>query len=74
MSTDYVRLKNVEIGYNLPEALMKKLGIGNFRVYVNGLNLVTWDKFDIFDPESTSGNAQYYPQARVISFGANVTF
>lgn len=73
-STNYLRLKNVEIGYNLPEALIKKLGMGTFRVYVSGLNLITWDKFGIFDPESTSSSAQYYPQSRVINIGANVTF
>jgi len=73
-STDYIRLKNVEIGYNLPETLANKVGITNLRLYVNGLNLVTWDKFDIFDPEAVSGSAQYYPQSRVINTGVTVTF
>jgi TonB-linked SusC/RagA family outer membrane protein len=73
-STDYMRLKNLELGYNLPETLVKKIGMSNLRLYVNGLNLVTWDKFGIFDPESTSGNAQYYPQSRVLNTGLTVTF
>lgn len=73
-STDYIRLKNLEIGFSLPEALVSKIGVGNLRLYVNGLNLVTWDKFGIFDPESVSGSAQYYPQSRVINLGATVTF
>ncbi len=73
-STNYVRLKNFEIGYSLPETLASKIGIGNLRVYVNGLNLFTWDKFGIFDPESTRGDAQYYPQSRVINTGVTVTF
>jgi len=73
-SSDYLRLKNVEIGYNLPTAIGKVAGVSNARIYVSGLNLVTWDEMKIWDPESTSGNGQYYPQARIISFGARVTF
>jgi TonB-dependent starch-binding outer membrane protein SusC len=73
-NTDYIRLKNLELGYNLPEKWVKKAGMSNLRVYVNGLNLVTWDKTDIFDPESVSGSLQYYPQSRVINTGLTVTF
>lgn len=73
-SSDYLRLKNVEIGYTIPASIGKKAGINGLRVYANGLNLVTWDKMKIWDPESTSGSGQYYPQARVINFGARVTF
>jgi len=72
-SSDYLRLKNVEFGYNLPGSLGKKAGITNLRLYANGLNLITWDKMKIWDPESTSGNGQYYPQARVVSLGARLT-
>lgn len=73
-SSDYLRLKNFEIGYTLPTSLGKAAGINNLRVYVNGLNLITWDKMKIWDPESTSGSGQYYPQARVLNVGARVTF
>ncbi|WP_233507560.1 SusC/RagA family TonB-linked outer membrane protein [Adhaeribacter pallidiroseus] len=73
-NTDYLRLKNFEIGYNLPVNLGQRIGMSNLRVYVNGLNLITWDKTDIFDPEATGGNAQYYPQARIINTGVSVTF
>ena len=73
-SSDYLRLKNVEFGYNLPPKLLTRGGISNFRVYVNGLNLVTWDKMKIWDPESTSGSGQYYPQSRIINAGLRVTF
>ena len=72
-NTDYIRLKNVEIGYNLPASLAKKAGISNLRVYLNGLNLFTWDEMKIWDPESINNSGQYYPQARIISFGARVT-
>ena len=72
--SDYFRLKNFEIGYTLPAQLLKKVAINNFRVYANGVNLITWDKMKIFDPEATSGGGQYYPQSRIINFGVNVTF
>lgn len=73
-SSDYLRLKNLELGYNLPHKLSDKAGIHAFRVYVSGLNIITWDKMKIWDPESTSGNGQYYPQARILNVGARITF
>ena len=73
-NSNYLRLKNMELGYNLSPALLKKAGISNFRIYASGLNLLTWDKMKIYDPESTSGSGQYYPQSRIINIGARVTF
>jgi TonB-linked SusC/RagA family outer membrane protein len=73
-SSNYLRLKNIEIGYNLSPDISKRVGISNFRVYANGLNLITWDKMKIWDPESTSGSGQYYPQARLLNVGFRVTF
>jgi TonB-linked SusC/RagA family outer membrane protein len=73
-NSDYLRLKNIEIGYTLPAGLGKKAGINNLRIYVNALNLFTWDKMKIYDPESTSSNGQYYPQAKIVSGGLRVTF
>ncbi len=73
-SNNYVRLKNVELGYTLSTELCKRVGLSAVRVYVNGLNLVTLDKIKIWDPESTNSSAQYYPQARVINTGIKATF
>ncbi|MDQ6843555.1 MAG: TonB-dependent receptor [Bacteroidota bacterium] len=73
-SSNYMRLKNVEIGYNLSPDILKRTGISNFRIFVGGVNLKTWDKMKIYDPESTSGSGQYYPQSRIINAGASVTF
>ncbi|MVM34088.1 SusC/RagA family TonB-linked outer membrane protein [Spirosoma sp. HMF4905] len=75
-STDYVRLKNVELGYTLPSTIANKVGLNNLRVYVNGLNLATYAPAmkGLFDPESTSSSAQYYPQSRVINTGLSVSF
>ena len=71
---DYIRLKNLEIGYTLPTTLTQKIGINNVRIYANGLNLFTVDKLKVYDPESSNETGQYYPQARVINTGLSVTF
>lgn len=73
-SSDYLRLKNVELGYNLPVSISRRAGMSNLRIYVSALNLATWDKLKIYDPEATTGNGQYYPQSRIISSGVSVTF
>lgn len=73
-SNNYVRLKNVELGYSLSSNLCKKIGMSSLRVYVNALNLFTLDKIKIWDPESTNSSAQYYPQARVINTGIKAVF
>jgi len=71
-SADYVRLKNIEVGYNLPQSVNKKLGIDGLRIYVGGLNMITWcPTLPSFDPESVSQN---YPLSKVINVGVNVTF
>ncbi|WP_084439626.1 SusC/RagA family TonB-linked outer membrane protein [Dyadobacter alkalitolerans] len=73
-SNNYLRVKNVEIGYNLPSELGGKIGLSKFRIYVNGLNLFTFDKIKVWDPESTTNSGQYYPQARIINAGLRVAF
>jgi TonB-linked SusC/RagA family outer membrane protein len=73
-SRDYIRLKNLEIGYSIPSSVLSKIKVSNLRVYFNGLNLITWDKLKILDPESDNQTGQYYPQARVINAGLTVTF
>ncbi len=73
-SKNYVRLKNLEIGYTLPSNIVQKAKLGNLRVYVNGLNLLTIDKHKIFDPEATAQGGVYYPQSRVINTGLSLTF
>jgi TonB-linked SusC/RagA family outer membrane protein len=73
-STNYIRLKNLEIGYNLSDLVKKRTGISGLRLYANCLNLFTIDKLKILDPESVNGNGQYYPQARVINAGFTLNF
>ena len=72
----YLRLRNVELGYNLPKNIISKVGSSGVRVYVNATNLVTFDnmkKWEL-DPEITSGGGLVYPQQKLITFGFNVSF
>lgn len=71
---NYIRLKNIELGYNLPAKMIDKIKISNLRLFVNGLNVFTIDKNKIFDPEATAEAGVYYPQARVINAGLSLTF
>ncbi len=73
-STNYIRLKNVELGYNLPSNILEKAKISNLRLYVSGMNLLTWSKNKVYDPESTNQLGQYYPQSRLINGGVMVSF
>jgi TonB-linked SusC/RagA family outer membrane protein len=71
-SSDYLRLKNVEVGYTFPKRWVKKIGLSNIRTFATGSNLVTWTKMKIFDPERTNGFGDY-PQVRVFNLGLNVS-
>ncbi|AFK01888.1 TonB-dependent receptor plug [Emticicia oligotrophica DSM 17448] len=73
-SKDYIRLKNLELGYAIPSKFTDKVKLGNVRVYVNGLNLLTFSKNKIFDPEATAQSGVYYPQSRVINTGLSLSF
>jgi TonB-linked SusC/RagA family outer membrane protein len=73
--TDYVRLKNVQLGYNLPASLTKVLGMQSLRVYVGGFNLLTYSPgVKDFDPESESANGTNYPLQKVINGGVSFNF
>lgn len=86
-SGNYIRLRNVTLGYNVPADILKKARIQNLRVYVSGQNLWTRTKF-YGDPEVGIGNAEStgisntngvaalfsYPQSKTILFGLNVSF
>ena len=67
----YMRLKSLEIGYTLPARLTKSLKLTNLRIYFNGLNLVTWSPFKMWDPEQ-AGNGFAYPIQKVFNVGLNV--
>ena len=77
----FVRLKTAQIGYTLPAKWLQTIFIKNFRVYVAGENLLTFTKYEGFDPEMASDgyttigvDRGIYPQARTITVGASITF
>ena len=80
-SSDYLRLKTLEIGYNVPSNIIKKLGVSGLRVYISGQNLLTITGMKNFDPESpddASGsiwvNSEVYPLNKTMNFGVSLTF
>lgn len=69
----FVRLKQMEFGYTLPQKLTNKIHIDNLRVYFQGNNLLCWSKFKLWDPE-LAGEGFNYPIQRTFNIGLNVTF
>ena len=76
----YFRLKNITLGYTLPQNLTRKVCIERLRIYFQAENLATWTKYWGFDPEISSGATSLgvdrgvYPQARTFTIGANISF
>jgi TonB-linked SusC/RagA family outer membrane protein len=71
---EYLRLKNANIGYNVPEKVLRKTPFSRVNIYVAGTNLLTFSHFKYVDPESPSVSNGYYPQQKTYSAGINVTF
>jgi TonB-linked SusC/RagA family outer membrane protein len=75
-SGDYFRIKTLQLGYSFPSSMISKAGFSKLRVYVMGNNLVTFTKYEGFDPEIGGGSygidRGYYPQARSFMVGLNV--
>lgn len=79
----YLRLKNLQLGYNLPASVLKTARVQAMRLYVSAQNLVTWTKYSGYDPEvnrfgqdSRSQGFDYasYPAAKTVLFGLNISF
>lgn len=80
----YLRIKNLQIGYNLPESIAKRIMVQNLRIYINMQNLLTITKYsgldpeiglrDAYDPLDLGVDRGLYPQARVYSIGLNFSF
>lgn len=75
-SAAYLRFKDLQVGYTIPEALIKRVGIQRLRIYYSGQNIFTITQFYKWvDPEAQTGdNGYYFPQVKVNSIGLNVTF
>ena len=74
----YFRIKTLQIGYTLPESIMRKYTLQKVRIYLSGYNLVTFTKYTGYDPEiggSSYGiDRGFYPQARSFQAGLSVGF
>ncbi|MDR0333247.1 MAG: TonB-dependent receptor [Dysgonamonadaceae bacterium] len=73
---DYLRLKSMQIGYNIPQNILKSAGVNALRIYVEGQNLLTFSELTKYsiDPEQPGVSNGYYPQQKVYSVGLNLTF
>lgn len=74
----YIRLQNVELGWTLPKKWTSKMRMSQFRLYLQGQNLLTFSKFKLWDPNlNGAGNgrtAYAYPTTRILSFGVSASF
>ena len=74
-NASYVRMKDLQIGYNFPKSVLNTLGLANVRIYYSGQNLFTLTgMIDGFDPEAPSGRGNGFPPTAVNSIGLNITF
>jgi hypothetical protein len=70
----FLRLKNAELGYTFPKKWTQKAHISTLRIYLQGVNLLTFSKFKLWDPELESSYGNVYPLTRNISLGLNLNF
>ncbi|KYP14558.1 TonB-dependent receptor [Flavihumibacter sp. CACIAM 22H1] len=70
----FLRMKNIELGYNLGGKWMSATKIQSARLYVNAFNLFTITKVKDYDPEGSQQSGQFYPQQRIINLGAQISF
>ncbi len=67
----FLRLKQAEVGFTLPEKLVQRARLRTLRVYLSGTNLLYWSKFELWDPEM-AGLGLGYPVQRVFNLGVNI--
>lgn len=75
-SSDYIKLKNIELGYTFPARTLAKIKVSSLRIFANGLNLATWDKlpYKDYDPEQTANGTALYPTMKVYNVGVSMNF
>lgn len=74
-NASYLRLKSLEVGYSLPQSLLKTVGIERARIYFSGYNLLTFTGIKYLDPEHPSDTYGYlYPLTKTYNVGVNLTF
>lgn len=70
----FLRLKNIELGYTLPERFLSKVGVKALRVYVSGQNLFVWDDLRITHIDPEQNNSYGYPITKNVTLGLNINF
>lgn len=73
-NTNYLRLKNVELSYTLPDRWMKRIHLENARIFLQGVNLLTFSPFKIWDVELGDGRGAKYPNISSVSLGLSFNF
>ena len=77
---DFIRLRNLTIGYSLPKTTLNTIGMSNVRFYLTGVNLLTFTDYSGYDPEArrddTGVGEEFYsaPPSRTIALGVNLNF
>lgn len=72
----FLRLKNITLAYNLPKSFISKIGVSNARIYANGMNLLTFSKYKIADPEVNQYATRGWetPYGKTYTFGVDFSF
>lgn len=70
----YLRLRNLQVAYNVHGAFLNKLKANSLRIFISGQNLFTWDNLKFIDPENVATGSMNYPQLKVFNLGVNLQF
>jgi TonB-dependent starch-binding outer membrane protein SusC len=84
-NASFLRLKTLQLGYDMPDNLISNIGLSSMQVYINGSNLFTITDIEWFDPEAAQtsfdgdsgiyySRGSFYPQQRIFNLGFNITF
>lgn len=68
----YLRLKNVDLGYELPKNIINRFHFSGIRIFMTGSNLITWSSFKLWDPESAQPRGEDYPLTKSITLGLSI--
>jgi len=75
-STDHLRLKNITFGVSIPKNIVRKAYLENVRIYFSAVNLLTFAKYDGYDPEIPANGYVYFeaPKLKTLTFGIDIKF
>jgi TonB-linked SusC/RagA family outer membrane protein len=73
-NASFLRLKNIQLGYNVTNPILSRMKLQSMRVYLSAFNLFTITKVKDYDPEGDNYSGQFYPQQRIINVGIGLRF